>query len=345
MSKKNKPKKLSGSKKIAKMKAKPVADSLLDVMQDNLEFESLLSYDYENLNLKEEIKKSIAELEAVREHPVICYVANIMDSGGNNSIDLSDDLPFKEMVTTIPVDEKEIDIVLITPGGLAAQVNNFVNVLRPRFDKVTFVLLDMAMSAGTILIMSGDDIIMSADSKFGPIDPQIPNKEGRFVPAQSILLAIRDIQERGQKKIDAGQQPDWTDITILNSINHHDIGSAIGASNYSIQMVKNYLVKYKFRQWTSHTRSGAPVTSDEKEQRAEEIANLLCNHSVWKNHGHAINRIAAWSECKLKITHSETISGLDRVMRRMRALFYWIFVNTIIEKIFISKDYCIIISK
>lgn len=345
MSKTSKPKKPSDSKKIAKMNAKPVANSLLDVMQDNLEFESLLSFNYEKMDLKAEIQRSISELENVRNHPVICYVANIMHSGGNNSIDYSDDLPFKEMVATIPIVEKEIDVVLITPGGLAAQVNNFVNVLRPRFDKVTFILLDMAMSAGSIFIMSGDDIIMSADSKFGPIDPQIPNKEGRFVPAQSILLAIRDIQERGQKKIDAGQQPDWTDITILNSINPHDIGSAIGASDYSIQMVKNYLVNYKFKQWIVHSRRGGSVTQTEKEERAEKIANLLCNHSVWKNHGHAINRIAAWTECELKITHSETIPGLDRVMRRMRALFYWIFVNTIIEKIFISEKYCIIISK
>lgn len=345
MKSKAKSKSLQRKKAKANISAKPVANSLLDVMQDNLEFESLLSYDYVNLNLKAEIQRSIAELEVVRQHPVVCYVGNIMHSGGNNSIDYSDDLPFKEMVSTIPLTEKEIDVVLITPGGLAAQVNNFVNVLRPRFDKVNFIVLDMAMSAGTIFIMSGDDIIMSADSKFGPIDPQIPNKEGRFVPAQSILLAIRDIQERGQKKIDAGQQPDWTDITILNSINHHDIGSAIAASDYSILMVKNYLINYKFRHWTTHTRKGGQVTQQEKEERATEIANLLCNHSIWKNHGHAINRISAWSECKLKITHSESIPGFDRAMRRMRALFYWIFVNTIIEKLFISKDYCIIISK
>lgn len=345
MSKTKKTKSLKKRNNQPKIPAKPIANSLLNVMQDNLEFESLLSYDFENINLKVEIQKAISELEVIRQHPVICYVANFMSAGANTSIDLSDDLPFKEMVATIPLIEKEVDIVLITPGGSATQVNNFVNVLRPRFDRVNFILLDMAMSAGTIFIMSGDDIIMSADSKFGPIDPQIPNKEGRYVPAQSILMAIADIQKRGQEKIDKGQQPDWTDITILNSINAHDIGNAIGASDYSILMVKNYLSKYKFRQWTIHSRKGGNVTLAEKEQRAEEIANLLCNHSVWKNHGHAINRVAAWNECKLKITHSETIPGLDRTMRRMRALFCWIFVNTIIEKIFISKNYCIIISK
>lgn len=46
--------------------------------------------------------------------------------------------------------------------------------------------------------------------------------------------------------------------------------------------------------------------------------------------------------CKLKITHSESIDGLDKAMRRMWAMFYWIFENTGIVKIFVSNNYCVI---
>lgn len=38
------------------------------------------------------------------------------------------------MVNSVPVDVKEVDVVLVTPGGLANQVNTFVTALRPRFD-------------------------------------------------------------------------------------------------------------------------------------------------------------------------------------------------------------------
>lgn len=278
-------------------------------MQDGREFESLLGYQYNNLDVLREIRRSISEIYAVRNNPVVCYVANVVQGNINNSIDGTDDLPFNEMISSVPADAKEIDIVLVTPGGSANQVNSFVNVLRPRFEKVNFIVLNMAMSAGTILIMSGDEIIMSAQSKFGPIDPQIPNKEGRFIPAQSILVALEGIRIRGEEKLKQNQQPDWTDIQLLRNMDARDIGLAQSASKYSIDMVKDFLVKFKFKAWNTHSSTNTPVTNDEKIKRANEIANLLCSHSNWKSHGHAINRDVAWNVCKLKITHSESLMG------------------------------------
>lgn len=315
-------------------------NSLLDVMEDGREFESLLKYNFQ-VDFVKEIRKSIGEIKASRHHPIICYVANVIKGGNNASIDNSDDLPFTEMVNSIDVMVKEIDIVLVTNGGLAEQVNNFVNTLRPRFDRVNFIVLNAAMSAGTIFIMSGDEIVMSKQSKFGPIDPQIPNKEGVFIPAQSILIALKDIQKRGEEKLKNHQQPDWSDIQILKNIDVKDLGRALSASNHSTEMVKEFLCKYKFNSWETHSNNH-PVSLQEKEKRAEEIAKLLCDHSVWKSHGHTINRDTAWKECKLKITHAENIEGLDRAMRRMWALLYWIFENTMITKIFVSDNYCII---
>lgn len=319
-----------------------ISNSLLDVMQDGREFESLLGYQYNNLDLVREIRRSISEIYAVRNNPIVCYVANVVKGNINNSIDGTDDLPFNEMISSVSADAKEIDIVLVTPGGSANQVNSFVNVLRPRFEKVNFIVLNMAMSAGTILIMSGDEIIMSAQSKFGPIDPQIQNKEGRFIPAQSILVALEGIRIRGEEKLKHNQQPDWTDIQLLRNMDARDIGLAQSASKYSIDMVKDFLVKFKFKAWNTHSSTNTPVTDDEKIKRANEIANLLCSHSNWKSHGHAINRDVAWSICKLKITHSESIAGLDKAMRRMWAMFYWIFENTGVVKMFVSNNYCVI---
>ena len=323
----------------------PVGPSPLDVMKDGHEFESLLSFNFSNVDILAEIRRSIGEVEAARGKRSLCYIANVVNGPIGNSIDGTDDLPFREMVASVPPSVKEIDVILVTPGGLANQVVNFVNTLRPRFNKVNFILLDMAMSAGSIFIMSGDEIVMSSRSKFGPIDPQVPNKEGRFVPAQSILLAINDIKERGQEALKNGEQPDWTDIQLLKNIDIREVGAALGASNYSIQITKEFLEKYKFATWAIHSHTQKPVTPQDKADRAEWVANILCNHSKWKSHGHFIDRVAADKECKIKVTHSETIRGLDKAMRRMWALFYWIFENTPMLKILVSNEYCIIRNK
>ena len=43
-----------------------------------------------------------------------------------------------------------------------------------------------AMSAGTILVMSGDDIYMDYYAVLGPIDPQVRNQNGTYVPSWAI---------------------------------------------------------------------------------------------------------------------------------------------------------------
>ena len=81
------------------------------------------------------------------------------------------------------------------------------------------------------------------------------------------------------------------------------------------------------------------MTPEQKKRRANEIASQLCKHSLWKTHDHGITREMAWDVCKLKITHSEGINGLDRAIKRLWALFYWLFENTPIFKIFVSENY------
>lgn len=332
-------------KKVVKTKEPdaPVANSLLDVMVDGTEFESLLHYKYTKINLVNEIRRSIGEIESIRKRPIICYISNVVKSvAGSVSIDDSDDLPFSELVNCVPDEVKDIDIVLVTPGGSAQQVARFVNKLRPRFDNVGFILLSKCMSAGTIFSMSGNEIIMSKDAYIGPIDPQTPSKNGSFVPAQAIMTLVEDIKNRGEALLKKGAQPPWADVVLLKNIDPKELGNAISASNYSINLVSDYLENYKFENWQFHSDGKTIVSQDEKAKRAKEIAEDLCDHAKWKSHGHAINRETAWAVCQLKVVHSETIDGLDKAMRRMWALFYWIFENTPALKFFISDKYCII---
>jgi hypothetical protein len=320
----------------------PTITSLLDHMKDENEFESLVRCKAVNIDLATEIRKSLQEIRAVRNRPAICYLANVVNTGikMSTSIDNNDDLPFSEMISGIPADENNIDVILVTPGGSAQQVAKFVDKLRPRFDNVVFILPYMAMSAGTIFAMSGNDIIMGKNSYIGPTDPQVPNKDGFYVPAQAILTLIDDIQKRGEELLKKGQNPPWTDLQILKQLDGKDIGNALNTSGYSMELVEGYLYNYKFKDWNIHSDS-SQVTGDEKRKRAKDTAEMLCAHSQWKTHSRGITRDVAWDECKIKITHTESIENLDRAIRRFWALMYWIFENTAIYKAFISEKYCI----
>ena len=59
-------------------------------------------------------------------------------------------------------------VILDTPGGIVEVVERIVRVLRYHYEEVRFIIPDRAMSAGTVLAMSGDDILMDYHSCLGP---------------------------------------------------------------------------------------------------------------------------------------------------------------------------------
>ena len=73
------------------------------------------------------------------------------------------------------------------------------------------------------------------------------------------------------------------------------------ARDLTISLLKEWLVKYKFQNWLTHTSTGAAVTTKEKEQRAEEIAKFLGNNKLWHSHGRSISIDTITTLLKLKI--------------------------------------------
>ncbi len=316
----------------------PPVLSLYDAMQDGNEYASLVSQKPgQPINLNDDLVRALRDIEAIRQRPLICYAGNIVRSaGGSTSIEIGDDVPFSEMLDKIAPDQKGIDIMLASPGGSGQQVHSFVSKMRPRFDDVAFLIPHMAMSAATIWALSGNDLIMDERGFLGPIDPQVPNREGQWVPAQSIFVLIKKIQEEGADSLKQGIQPAWTNLQILKNIDAKEIGNAISATNYAVQLASNYLVTYKFRGWM---KNGAPVSQPDKERVARQIADQLSSHDSWKTHSHGIFRDALVAQCKLKFTPVESIPGLQRALRRLWALFYWSFEQTDIQKTFLSEKH------
>lgn len=337
---KRKPKKPKrSSSKIKTVKGPKVVGSLLDAIEDGNEYGSIVSVvPKQGMELFDEVIRGINEIETVRKRPCLAYVGNVVrnDSGGSG-VDSTDDLPFFEMVQKVPATENKIDILLATRGGSALQISRFVNCLRARFDEVGFLLPSFCMSAGTLFALSGTEIWMTDRACLGPIDPQVPTKDGRFVPAQALLLLVKKLQEEGQKAMDGGGSVPWSNVRIIDTIDKKELGDAITASSYSTTMAKQFLINYKFKNWETRETSCTPVTEEYREERAKEIAASLASHDKWKNHGHAISRNVLWEEIKLKIEHPE--NELERAMIRLWALFTWIFDKTAILKMITSNDY------
>jgi ClpP class serine protease len=84
-----------------------------------------------------------------------------------------------------------IDLILHTPGGLVLASEQIAMALCRHGAKVTVFVPHYAMSGGTLIAMSADEIVMDENAVLGPVDPQL----GQW-PAASILKVV------DQKKID-----------------------------------------------------------------------------------------------------------------------------------------------
>ena len=313
--------------------------SLLAAMKDGNEYGSLVDLAPPNgFDVLNEVVVALRDVQQLRGRPAIMYCGNVVRrDNGDSGVDATDDLPFAELVASVPVDQRAVDVVLSTRGGSAHQISRFVNVLRARFDEVHFLLPTFSMSAGTLFALSGDTITMTSRACLGPIDPQVPTKDGRYVPAQALLLLVDKLQRDGQEAMKNNEPVPWTAVRIIDGLDKKELADAITASQYSHTMAFEFLTNFKFRRWVNHRTSGAPVTDQEKHEAANVIANALVSHDRWKAHGHAIPREVLWNEVRLLIEHPD--ANLERAMVRLWALCHWIFERTPALKLLVSDRY------
>jgi ClpP class serine protease len=80
---------------------------------------------------------------------------------------------------------RPIEIILHTPGGLVLAASQIAIALADHDGPVTAVVPHYAMSGGTLIAMSADEIVIDRHAALGPVDPQL----GQY-PAASILAAL-----------------------------------------------------------------------------------------------------------------------------------------------------------
>ena len=176
-----------------------------------------------------------------------------------------------------------LSIILTSNGGSAEAVEQMVNMIRRHYDEVDFYVPEYAYSAGTIFCMSGNRIHMDYASVLGPIDPQIKNKDGRWVPALGYLDKIQELIEKAERG-----NLTQAEFLILKQFDLAEIRSYEQARDLTVDLLKKWLVKYKFKNWEIRDTSKKPVTYEEKLQRAEEIARDLGDNKRWLSHGRPI---------------------------------------------------------
>lgn len=205
--------------------------------------------------------------------------------------------------------KKRLAVVLSSTGGIVEVAERIVMAQRHFYDHVAFYVPDLALSAGTVLAMSGDQIWMDYSSCLGPIDPQV-ERQGKFVPALSYLSQY----DRLIAKAQGGTLTD-AEFMIMKGFDQAELHKFEMARELSVSLLRRWLTSYKFRDWSVTETSKSPVTPKMREQRAEDVATVLMDHQRWGSHGRGIDMKTLSAEVKLKIDDFGAVPNLSRALR------------------------------
>jgi hypothetical protein len=252
------------------------------------------------------LNKKLDALESAFQADVVFYLGDIQSGALRLFRDLIEDL--KKDASA----RDRLVIILNTTGGSAEIAEKMVDITRHHYREVYFVVPDFAMSAGTIFCLSGDKIYMDYSSSLGPIDPQVWNGK-QWVPALGYLDKVSDMLEKAQR-----DELTDAEFLILQNQDLAMLSRFEQAKELTITLLKKWLVEYKFKDWEAHgtdpVKKGTPVTPEEKETRAAEIADLLGNNRKWHSHGRMIG-IETLKKERLRIEDYSTDATLQPLIR------------------------------
>jgi len=144
-----------------------------------------------NAAIEKLLHKRSATLEKTLDADVLAYVGRILDGA---------DTGFRDAIESRKKRRNKLAIILDTPGGYIEVAERIVTTTRKHYAEVDFYIVDAAMSAGTVLVMSGDAIHMDYYSLLGPIDPQVQRPGGTgLIPALGYLVQYERLIEKDRK--------------------------------------------------------------------------------------------------------------------------------------------------
>lgn len=227
--------------------------------------------------------------------------------------------------------ETKIDVYLETPGGSGEAAEEIARFLHKKFEEVNFVIASEAKSAGTILVLSGDNIYMTETGSLGPIDAQ--TRVGRSVQSAYDYKEWIE-QKRAEALKNKFLNP--VDAQIIAQITPGELSGIVNALEFAKDLVSNWLVQYKFKNWTIRESSGEEATEEYKQTRAKEVADKLCNHGLWRSHGRSI-KIEDLKDIIL-IERVEDDDRLSDIVYRIKIVLKLMFGSSTIYKIYRTAD-------
>jgi hypothetical protein len=240
-----------------------------------------------NRIIEQQLDERMSAVQDAAEADVLTYMGPIYPMAFDE---------IKDAVEAIEDRRRKLLVLIETAGGYMDVVERIARVFRHHYEHVDFLVPSFAMSAGTILVMSGDSILMDYASVLGPIDPQV-ERDGHLVPALGYLVQY----ERLVKKSGEGTLTTAELMYLVQNFDAAQLYRYEQERELSIALLQEWLVKFKFKNWTKTATRKKTVTKQMRTRRAGDVAKKLNDTQHWHSHSRGIPMEVLRRDLKLLI--------------------------------------------
>jgi hypothetical protein len=284
------------------------------------------------IDLQNELQRLIKLYNNHTGRYIFVYAADI-NKARNSGVDVSmvqDDF-YNIQDILRESEQKKLDFYIETPGGSGEAAEEIAKFLRKKFEEVNFVIAGEAKSAGTILVLSGDNIYMTDTGSLGPIDAQI--RIGRSVVSAHDYKEWIDLKRK--EAVTSGSLNPF-DAVMVAQISPGELYGVINSLEFAKDLVKSWLESYKFKNWTVTRKSKTAVTPEMRKKRACEVAEMFCDHTTWRTHGRSL-KIEDLQEV-LIIERIDEDAVLADIVYRIKTVIRLILDGSTVYKLFHVDD-------
>lgn len=272
--------------------------------------------------LEDELLRLIAKYNKVADSFLFVYNSAIGKKVDGTPLEQEDFFIIADMLKQQK--QKQIDVYLETPGGSGEAAEEIARFFHAHFEYVRFFVVGEAKSAGTLLVLSGNEIFMGETGSLGPIDAQV--RIGRSVCSAHDYMDWVD--KRRQEAANVGALNPF-DAMMVAQITPGELGGVFNALKFAEDLVEEWLATYKFENWD--------VTEERKIERAKEIANKLVDHGHWRTHGRSLKK-QDLEAIGLRIASLDDDPKIADIIYRIQTVCRLLFGSTTVFKIFASEN-------
>ncbi len=228
---------------------------------------------------RQQLIRKIEGMNPESPRRLLVYVANINHQG--SAVNPADIVPLGDALA--PMEKvKNLDLMIHTFGGSGETAEKIVEMCRNHCENEFRVIVpNMAKSAGTLIALGADEIVMGYCSELGPIDPQVRIVIGnspQFVSAWTFIHARDNLVNQVNQAVAKKENPSAF-LQQLAAIDPVFVTHCEQLMTFAKQLG---------RKWIASRLTARGLTKVEADQQADKVVRFLSNVEEHITHGRLI---------------------------------------------------------